>query len=140
MPGQPLDQTISLSGADAVKAQLADLSATGGASLNKLAESAAAGQAGFDQFGGGVNNLAAILAGLSGNVGEVGEKFSSFADILTAAAPALESFAAAGSLAGLYELAASAAEATHQIESLAVASGATTEEIQGFQYALASVG
>ena len=140
MPGQPLNQTISLSGADAVKAQLTDLATSGGGSLNKLAQSAGDGQAGFDSFGGSVNAFAAILSGVNGNVGEISESFGGLTDILTAAAPALEAFAGAASLGGLFELATSAAEATHQIESLAVATGSTVENIQGFQFALASVG
>ena len=112
MPAPPLNQTLSLTGADAVKAQLADVGSSGSASLATLAQGAAA-------LGGSFEGLTATL---------------------TAMAPAFAALFGAASLSGLYDLASSAAEATHQLENLAQIAGTSSESIQGFQYALASVG
>lgn len=140
MPGQPLDQTISLTGADQVKAQLGDLGTSGSASLKKLSDTTKDTGDGFTSAGARISQLVELMTGVKGEVGDVGESFARFGEILSGFAPALEGLAGIASLVGLVDLAKEASESASEIENMATAIGATTQEFEGFQFALVSVG
>lgn len=137
----PLDQVLSVSGTAEAKAAIADLSQSGSASFKSLEGAAkSVGDNGVGATGASVNQLVGILTGLHGNVSEISGAFGTFTGILSGLAPAFGALGGAISAAGIVKLASDASEAARNIQNMAAATGSSVGEIEGFQYALASVG
>lgn len=123
------------------KAAVQDFSSSATNSFKQVEQAAkSAGENGLGGFGGGLNQIVGLITGVKGEVGEVSDGFRSFGEILQNVAPALTGLLGVASLGGLYELANSASESAREIENMATAIGATTDQFEGFQFALASVG
>lgn len=133
MPAPPINQTLGLQGDADVKARVLDVG-------NTFATAFKGAQGSAEGLGGSLTNAAALVSSMRGSVGELGQSMGGLQAALLSAGPALEALVGAASIDGLFKLAESASEATHEIETMATAFGSSNEEIESFHAALATVG
>jgi hypothetical protein len=137
---QSIVQRLALEGALEIIAQLRTMGQAGEAAIKQIQASTAGAGSGLTKLSTAVAGAKVASTEFSKSTEELGGHLGGLTSIVGQLAPGLAALGAAGVGAAFFEIANSAADATHALENASFALGVTTEQFEGMSYAANQVG